>query len=237
MTHVSPSQIHTWRGCKRRWAYSRIRPRTSNRYAAFGTKTHEYREKWLRDGVPPDANTPEGRCAIAGLEHLPMPGTCMVEIPIEFALEGVAYVGIADVVEYQGGVHVHDHKSCGSFDWALTAEDLFDDPQRIIYSYWAGAVLQAGEVEATWHYLRRKPPACRPVSIAEDTRSIQARMLDLHRRDGLPIAQASAGPVDPERFPRNLGHCTAYGGCPFADECLSGVSPLDRAAAALRSTR
>lgn len=236
MSHVSPSQIHTWRKCQRKWAYSRTRPRASNKYAAFGTRTHAQLEGWLRDGTPPDANTPEGRCAIAGLELLPMPGAAMVEIPIRFEYDGVSYVGIADVLAAgEGSAHVMDHKTCGSFDFALTAEDLLDDPQRIIYSYWASFVLAAPWVGATWRYLQRKPPRHRPVSVVEDAPTIGARFVDLHQRDGLPIAQAhAAGPINPEHFPRSLDHCGAYGGCPYAEECLQGVSPIERAVAALR---
>lgn len=233
MPHVSPSQIHTWRKCRRKWAYSRVRPRSSNKYAAFGSKVHEYREHWLRDCVPPDANTPEGRCAIAGLELLPMPGTVGVEVGIRFTFEDVVYVGYADVLQW-APVHVHDHKSCGSFDYALTEQDLLTDPQRIIYSFWAAWVLAAPQVGATWHYLQRKPPRAKPVSIVEDSTTIAARFVDLHRRDGLPIIQSQADGIDPENYPRSLDHCSAYGGCPFAEECLRGVSPIARAAAALR---
>lgn len=234
--HVSPSQIHNWRGCKRKWAYSRVRPRHENRYAKYGTTVHSYREEWLVHSVPPDTSTPEGRCAVEGLELLPMPGTALVEAPLVLEHEGVRYVGHIDVLGWLQGVHVEDHKTCGSFDHALTAETLFDDPQRIIYSHWAALAFQAPYVKATWHYLRRKPPKCQPVSMGEATPAIAARFAELHRVDGLPIAQSAGIPLD--HFPRSLDHCHVYGGrgkygCPYAEECLADVTPIQRAAAAL----
>jgi len=229
--HVSPSQIQTWRKCKRKWAYSRFRPRTSNKYAEFGTKVHSYREDWLSHGKPPDAGTDEGTCALAGLELLPLPGQACVEVPLRLEHEGVVYVGFIDVLAWRGGAHVQDHKSCGSFRYALTAEDLFDDPQRIIYSHWAAVSLKAPYVWATWHYLQRKPPKCMPVSMGEEAPAIAARFQSLHQSAGLPISRA--GGIPPEHFERSLDHCGAYGGCPYKDECLAGVSPIQRAAAAL----
>ena len=218
----------------RKWAYSRVRPRVDSKYTLFGTRTHKYREDWLTYATPPDANTPEGRCALAGLELLPMPGTCLVEASTDFRYGGVKYVGKADVVEYQTEVHVHDHKTCGSFDYALTSETLLTDPQRILYSYWAASVFQAPSVRATWHYLRRTRPVCKPVTVVEDTPTIAARFAELHHRDGLPIYQAHASGAPPEAYPRNLDHCGAFGGCPYAEECLADVSPMTRAMSALR---
>ena len=233
MSHVSPSQIHTFRACKRKWWYSRNRRRTSNRYAEFGSKVHAIREDWLNDGKPPDTSTKEGACALAGLEHLPAPGSALVEIRINLSVGGVDYLGFADVLEYQSRVWVHDHKTCGTFDYALTEEDLLDDPQRIIYSAWALEAFRPTHVGATWHYLRRNPPECRPVSIVEDAQTVRERFHRLHVVDGQAIAAAQAA-NSPDPFPRSLNHCSAYGGCPFKEECLQGVSPFEIAAARMK---
>lgn len=232
--HVSPSQIATWRNCQRKWAYSRTRPRTANKYAEFGTEVHRQREQWLTSGTPPDTNTPEGRCAMAGLELLPMPGTCLVEEHIDFNYLDVDYKGFADAIDPATGT-VHDHKTCGSFDYCLTEDGLRDDPQRIIYSFWAANVLEQSHVTATWHYLRRNPPECRPVSITQDLQSIEAAFINLHERYSLSIVEAADKP--PEELPRNLSHCGAYGGCPYAEECLADVSPMQRAAAAMQRSK
>ena len=131
MTYVSPSQIATWRGCQRKWAYSRQRPRTQNKYAEFGTAMHTELELWLTGQRPPDNTTLPGRTAMAGLKHLPMPGTCAVEQRVDIEYENVHYLGYIDATWYDADarcVNVVDHKSCGSFQYCHTPEhsDTFD---------------------------------------------------------------------------------------------------------------
>lgn len=102
--HVSPSQIETWRGCQRRWAYSRIRPRTTNEYAAFGTRVHSILERWLEHRVTPDHKTAEGLCALAAVPELPQPQQpgAAVEHGFAFVSDGVAIV-LCDSVPFFDG--------------------------------------------------------------------------------------------------------------------------------------
>lgn len=233
MVHVSPSQVHTWRACRRKWSYSRIRPRAENRFALFGTNTHSQLEGWLRDQTPPDWTTPEGKCAIAGLHLLPPPKTVAVEVPLELEFEGVLYVGHIDALGYQDGlVTIIDHKTTGDFKWAKTTEELEDDPQWIIYGYWAVQAFKAERAQGRWVYYRRKPPAAEPRDIVATAEELTRRFRELHERDGKAIVAAAGLP--PEELPRNMSHCDAYGGCPYRLECLDGVSTIDRAQQALR---
>jgi hypothetical protein len=99
MAHVSPSQIETWRGCQRKWAYSRIRPRSENVYALFGTRVHDILERWLADRVTPDHRTPEGLCALAAVPEIPPPQQpgAAVEHAFAFVSDGVRVL-LADIV-------------------------------------------------------------------------------------------------------------------------------------------
>lgn len=228
--------MSTWLGCPRKWAYSRQRPRTSNQWAEFGTRAHTVIERWLVERVAPDPSTPEGACIVPALASLPAPGTDLaVEVPIDLVYENVQYVGFVDLL-YGYRPHeivvIHDHKTTGDLKWAKTPEELVDDPQRITYSHWAAQSLSVEHVLAVWGYYQRKPPRVRLAPVLEHRDSLAARFAKLHRRAGLPIVQAQGKP--PEELPRDLSHCSAFGGCPYRAECHSTLNPAELAAAALK---
>jgi hypothetical protein len=227
----------TWLACQRKWAYSRQRPRTTNQWAEFGTRAHALIEGWLVDRKAPDPSTPEGACVVPALAHLPAPGSDLaVEVPIDFQYENVAYVGYADLVygyRPREIVVVHDHKSTGDLKWAKTPEDLVEDPQRITYSHALATKLDVEHVLAVWGYMQRKPPRPpRLVPVLEHRDAIAVRFERLHRRAGLPIVQAHGLP--PEQLPRDLSHCSAFGGCPYRAECHANLAPAEIAVAALK---
>lgn len=233
---VSPSQVGTKRGCWRKWWYSRNRPRVQKPSAAAGELVHKVLEHWMRDAVPPDPNTPEGRCALPGLPYLPLPGVAAVELRLDMPHEGVHYNGRIDYLygyEPARVVIVGDHKTTGDFKWVKTSAQLLVDPQRIIYSRWAAITFGVPYVLANWTYYRRgSKPAARSVTLCESAAAIELRFRDLHRRDGLPILAAKSL-THPDSFPRNLSHCSAFGGCEHRGECLANVNPVDIAVGAM----
>lgn len=235
--HISPSQIATWRGCPRKWAYSRVRPRSENKYALFGTRVHAILEGWLTTKTLPAEDTPERACAIAGLGLLPMPGTVQAEVPLELEHEGVRYVGFVDVLGLpgDGSVLVLDHKTTGDLKWAKTQEQLACDPQWITYGHWATKHYQAERANGRWLYYRRKPPLAHPVDVTASAQELADRFGEMHETDGRRIAAADG--VPPEQLPRVLDHCNAYGGCPYKNECLGGMSTMDRVALSLRKVQ
>ena len=244
MAHVSPSQIATFRDCPRKHAYSRVRPRTENKWAAFGSRAHTIAENWLEHGTPPDANTPEGVCILAGLGDLPMPRSpgSVVEHQFRETYLGATYTGRIDLVYgYRPGISVVicDHKTTGNLDYMMsldpahagTDRDFTADPQRIVYSYWATQALGVESVTAHWQYYRRKPPLSRSIKMAEPAAEIEARFLRLHAAYSLPILAAVGHP--PEHSARNLASCRKYGACPYRTECHHDVTPEQIAMAAL----
>lgn len=249
LVHVSPSQIATWRGCCRKWAYSRSRPRTQNAYAAFGERVHKVLEAWLQWGVIPNPLSPEGACAMAGLHYLPMPPQAGVEHGFAFVFDGVLYNGRIDLLSgFVPRRHVvaTDHKSTGDLKWAKDATELQDDPQWITYGYYSAFALDVEWVIGQWVYYRRKPPASVDVTIVESRAVLEQRFLRQHHLHVLPLAAsrrcmpANEGParelwIDlhprvPDAGQRG-SECTKYGGCPYRAECLN--NPLQRMTAAL----
>lgn len=246
---VSPSQIGEWRdGCQRRWWYDRNRKCAQNTYAEFGDRTHLHLEGWLEHGAPPPIELPPehpdhapAHCAVAGLEHLPPPGTALVEQRFRMEHGGVVYSGRIDFLYgYDPGrvIVVGDHKTCGNLRYAKTPEQLLDDPQRIVYTRWACVTFGVETGVAQWVYYRRKRPKAKPVIFAEHRDAVERRFEHLHRTAGLPIIAAKHLPT-PDRLPRNLSRCKLYPpeGCPHQRECLADVPPAEIAIAALTETK
>ena len=239
---VSPSQVNTWDTCKRRWWYSRRRPRTSNVYAEFGTRVHALLESWLALGIAPPLRSPagpdkHGLCAVQGLGLIPAPRTAIVEQGFKLDYQGVRWNGRIDFLhDYraQGPITIGDHKTISKLARAKTSDELLVDPQRIVYAAWAAATFSVRSVTATWVYYQRTSPKSRRVDVTESSTEIWQRFRDLHHRVGLPILAATSIET-PHAFPRNLDACQLYPphGCPYAGECLQGVSALDLAGQAL----
>ncbi len=252
--HVSASQISTWRGCMRKWAYQRLRPKVKNEWAEFGDRVHKILENWLQFGIVPDLNTREGACAFAGLHYLPMPPQVGVERTFEFMFGGVVYTGRIDLLygyRPQVSVCVEDHKSTGDLKWAKTTEQLQDDPQWITYGTFVAESLDVPLVVGQWVWYERptasKPARSMDVAIAESRETLRARFAVQHHLHVIPLATSRACmPADNvqrewwiDSHPRvpNAGHrdseCAKYKGCEFRCECLGAMSPLDRMTAAL----
>jgi hypothetical protein len=250
---ASPSQVETWRDCQRKWAYSRIRPRKFNASAAFGERGHTVAEDWLRDGKPPDANTPEGRCILTGIALLPPPRPATPDLMIEHRPKasdggpvnlgglGIGWDMRLDFVHsYVPGVSVTygDHKTTGDIaENAKTPEVLTTiDPQGIAYGHWAAETFDVPVAHGHWNYYQRdaKVPA-RAVTFTAERAHLAQRFREMHEREVLPMVRARALP--PEALPRTLSACTKYGGCDYQAECLADVSPLELAAASLEKLR
>lgn len=226
---VSPSQISNWQGCQRRWAYSYQagRPRTpSSKAAEFGERTHLVLESWLLDGTPPNPKTPEGRVALPGLKHLPMPGTARVEGSFAFEYDNVLYNGRLDFAYQAGAVAVvGDHKTTGRPDAIKTADQLLDDPQRIIYSRWALDEFRSEYVIAQWiYYMTRGTPRAEPVVVLGTRAEVDERFERQHRDVVVPLVAAKGRP--PEELPQNPAACYSGWTCPYIDECKPPISQL-----------
>ncbi len=247
LVKISPSQINAWHdpafGCPSRWWYDRNRPRVQHPAAQYGTDVHQVLEDYQAIGKAPDLTTREGLTAVAGLGLLSPPRTAQVEISMSFAHDRVLYNGRIDFCEgYVPRKHVivGDHKTIGTLSRHKTEAELLDDPQRILYSYWAMHTYRVDAVTARWIYYQRvtqskKAGEAKAVQFTESAGDIAERFHDLHQKRGLPILDAKLRELTPPDLEKNLGACHMFPphGCPHKTECHKTVSPLDIIAAAV----
>lgn len=240
MSHVSPSQIETWRGCQRRWAYSRIRPRTTNEYAAFGTRVHGILERWLEHRLTPDHKTAEGLCALAAVPELPQPQQpgAAVEHGFAFVSDGVtvilcdsddaalavahaarlgpawvAYVGRIDLLDRftpAAYVRVTDYKTCGDLARADETRGSFEENVQRIVYSVYVAARFAVASVVARWIYLRRTPPK-----AEPVEMVEGAG-DLAARfarvhRNYSLPIVRAAGIHPTELPRNLGHCYAYG--------------------------
>lgn len=238
--HVSASQMETFAGCPRKWAYSRVRPRVTNLVAEFGKRVHKILDKWMKNGTPPDGGTKEGRCALAMLHLIPPPDTAGKSMEHQFncLFFGIAHKGAIDLVWgfSSSSVVIEDHKTKGSKRQIMTSNELLKNIQRIVYAYWAVAMLGVSEVVSKWNFVDRGGKWAESVAVCEQRKDIEERFHDLYQRTSLLIYQAQGAP--PEMLPRNTEECFRYGArypCPYANECLGGQDLLSYASAILQS--
>lgn len=172
----SPSSIDTYRDCQRKWAWNKLDKikKPPNKYAQRGTDVHNVLESWLRDGIP-IPQTDAGKIALAGVRHLPLPKTGLVEGGgklFSFAGSRAVYQGKKDWRTYGpapflvggsnvGLVRVFDHKSTTDFKWAKRAEELRKDVQSNLYAVHEIACLTDPSaepvIEENWVYYRANP--------------------------------------------------------------------------------
>lgn len=234
--NISPSRLSTRAQCKRRETYSRCRPRgPQHPAAALGEAVHNVLEGWLEHGKI-DTTTKQGQIAAPGLVHLPMPGVAQVETKFrEQWADGVWYSGRIDFQygDPVGTVLIGDHKTTGNWSRVKTAAELLDDPQRIIYSYWAVQKFPAVEnVAAQWIYYHTKnPPKSESVIVIEPAALVRERFLQMHHAQALPLLADVHTP--PEAMPRSIGPLCKW--CDFRLECLENVSTTDLAIHSLLS--
>lgn len=155
---VSPSQIETFRLCKRKWAWQKIAGLESKTSVAAekGQHVHKMLEAWLKNSTTIDLNLTvtlsdgskfnPGPVAAGGLRHLPSPSDVTgVERPITLArargqlTNPWHYHGYSDftflIMEKKGRTFsgVGDHKTTTDLKWAKNEVDLRKDPQVLIY--------------------------------------------------------------------------------------------------------
>lgn len=222
----SPSALRDLDLCPRKYAWDKIDkvPRTSNRFGLFGTKVHNHVEAYYTRGIMPPITEPEGNCAIVLLSHLPAP---QPGIRIEHHHEDGRYHGYVDLTL---GTTVYDHKTCGSFQFALSTETIVSDLQACLYAHFL--LLETGSPTVTlhWNYVTRdRKPRVLPV-VREVTRDDIAPTLNRARRlafEADVILKAQTKALD---LPPNPAACDLYGGCVHRERCtdISASSRMEQ---------
>jgi len=100
-------------------------------------------------------------------------------------------------------------------------EQLLDDPQWIVYGRWAAVSFDVPYVVGHWNYVRRTKPKAKPVYVGATAGELERRFRKLHLEVAVVMCQDEESEEPP---PRTLGHCGAFGGCEYRNECLADVS-------------
>jgi len=232
---VSPSQLKTWHSCQRLWGFQHINhirsPSTDSQ--RLGTRVHAILEEWLTLGTVPDMDEAfgiikglryPGRIAAAGLSLLPAPP--QVDVEEEFFIEVEPGVVLHGFIDLRRDNEVMDHKTTGDFKWMMSAEEMDDDEQAIVYA--VRALLTPAEyhaVRTSWVYYRTVgTPEARKVTRTHSKVALLNRLEAVILPRAREILQARTLSSAME-LPTNPSHCGAYGGCPHSDRCA--ISPQE----------
>ena len=232
VSHVSASQISTFRECPRKWYFDKIvrLPRTSTSATELGSRVHAVLEAYLRGEVESiDTSDEVGQIAASGLGYLP-PVSSVLEI--ERSLEGdmalddapVPVQGYVDVIDARSN-EILDHKTTSSQRYIKTQKELRDNVQMIMY---ATAYLrrfpQESHVTLTHIYYGTKKRWSKKVSVKVSREHVEAQwtaiketitqMIEVSRAD-------NAGDA-----PTCYEACDNYGGCPYRGQCFRAPSYL-----------
>lgn len=232
---VSPHQVTLYRRCKRLIGFEyveRLKAPPSEKQT-FGSQIHDQLEKWLRLAKPP------GEVARTGLKWLPTPDeSLLIEHKINFEwLPGIYMIGIIDCASQVDSL-VIDHKTTSDLRWAMTTDQLFCDPQAIIYAVWAMLTWNQPIVKARWvYYAASNPPkgarrsrGSKPVEVIYHNRDqkfiSQVGRITEDVRAIVDIRRQMIKGMDLEPTP---GSCNSYGGCFHQERCqLSTDEVIDR---------
>lgn len=157
----SASQIETFRSCQRKWGYryiDRINPPPS-KAAQLGSLVHTMLEKYLIENNV-DTASPLWKIIEPGLGFLPHGlKKNHVEKHFSFTEDDLFFHGFIDFYQDLGRKTwlIGDHKTCSSFTYSLSEEDLKKDVQANIYARWAFNNLSADKVNLRWIYYQTKP--------------------------------------------------------------------------------
>lgn len=232
--HVSASQVDTWSLCKRKWAFRYLDRVKSppHRSAVVGQRVHAVLEAWLEHGIAPDPNETltidddgkkhvyhPGLIAMEGLHLLPTPNPNLL---IETAFDFGPWTGRMDLayITEQGTPVVFDHKTTTSLDWAKTEEELWTDPQAVLYAFNALRELpNAPFVDLQWTYFQTRKPyksARRTLHVLRSYAEAAMRPLDATAEHLMTLRK---GPWKAMDFEPTPSACSAYGGCAHRRDC------------------
>lgn len=214
----SASQIDTYETCPRKWAFDKIdgMPRLDTPATLAGKAIHDELEQWLTH-----RDTPANPTALALVGHLPPPQSVEVkhvEIEIRPLVEGTPFLGYIDLWFPRTGT-IYDHKTCGSFRYAIKAEEMHDNIQAALYAHWA---FEQGltEVRCQWNYgTRSDAPKTRAVRRTMRPADIAERMAKTAQSARECRAYVETPGIVAMDVPAKSSGCAKYGGCPYQRTC------------------
>jgi RecB family exonuclease len=220
---LSASQISTFVLCRRKWAWRYIAriPDGPNAAAELGGRVHTVLERWLALGIAPDPATREGRIALAGLKHLPPPGSGTVEHGFLLHTPRNTYLGFIDWLGLIAGAPtILDHKTTSNLQYAKTEEDLQSDIQALIYALFAALAWSTDEIGLMWvYYTTGNTPRSPKPTIAKLRLPMVLELFETIEAFGEEISYHAKNQTHPLALKPDARACGAYGGCPHRERC------------------
>ena len=217
MPHVfSPSQVHVWDLCKRKWAWQNIAklPRgPQSAGAALGDRVDALARVYYTNAqhlAPPD--TLEGRILLAALEHLPKHGPLVRVGDFRRAYTRHVWACKTDL-ETIGTTY--DLKTTSDFRYAMTSAQLARDPQAVVYAR------ATGSLGVNWVYTLTRGAARKAISVSHTftPEELAARVNDIDLRADAMQLLLDASNKDVLAIEPNYEACSAFGGCPYQENC------------------
>ena len=237
----SASSISTDQDCSLKWWFNYCDGRRSEGNAASvrGSKIHAEMESWLGKGqVPSDPAAKR----LLPLAPLPTHNGLLIEHPFRILFPTGVARGFIDVLipvpekkklaQTVGPAWcadipiVIDWKSTARMEYAKTSEDLYTDPQSILYGVEArrhvakqrGCLTKEVElVDLNWCYTGTKQAKTAPVRLRQSLQILEdglGPLLDTTRKMAANLGATKPGDVD-----YDLRGCAKYGGCPHREYC------------------
>ena len=209
----------------------------------LGSELHKISENYLTRGEQPDRLTHAGQMFIAGLPHLPPPGSGGVEAEKILSVSGYQYF---TAIDYQGplprleGVWSLDHKTsknpAGRYtlcqEYTTDAgthkekKGFLDDVQAVIIA--AAQLLETGASHAQLRWLYYKSVGT-PIAIPRDIRLARSQVEDAFGTLVHPLAERATALRGDNSHPLTLEpnpkRCHAYGRpCHYTEICNLSLS-------------
>lgn len=234
--HVSATQMETFVDCNRKWFFAYplgLRPPQTEAQGE-GERIHKQFEDYYRLDTPPtkpgvvnllaDPWTPS-RTAPVLIEH---PNSYQLGLSIS----GVPVKGRIDLLDHTDPKHprIWDWKSCKSFYYIKTADELETNLQLTVYGLWAfDQWPEAAYV--TYHHgyvLKGDVPKSAPgyrIIRTEPLSRGYVQDLKPHLETIVEDMKVVATKTDPADVPFQSAACDKFGGCPYRDRCPAWVGP------------
>jgi hypothetical protein len=214
----------TFDDCNLKWWLGKVGgfklpPHTS---ALTGREVHTLLERYMLTGAPVDMTTKAGRVANQILPFLPIPPVppAWVEQEVYVPRQGFGYYGKSDLltvwVDPMVVVKVYDHKtSSNPKRYGITAEQMPNDPQALVYGAYGLNRFGVSEVSLQWTYGNTSndgkgngKPIVGKLTADQIERGLQEK--DKTARRMLQMMHIPEAEV-----PANTSACNKYGGCPY----------------------
>lgn len=220
---ISPSMIQTYQNCQQLWYITYVLKIRAKQTPAqkLGSAVHKVLENYKR-GVPLPTDR-AGQIAATGIHLLPKDDVLGIEKNLFFREDSRSYWfrGIVDLLTESMMI---DYKTTSNFKWNKKPGDLQSDPQAIIYARIWQILTGVDKIpDAQWiYFLTSKNPRTKIIKF-DKIDPIQTLFGISDRIYEKWMNRATA------EFPKNLEHCSKYGGCPNKKRCgINFFNQLER---------